>query len=262
MYEIIKAISPGQVILDLGSQYGSFPQASTNGTVVRLDRNIQNVGLPSNFICADAAQLPIRNSSVSFVVANHSLEHFDRLADCLKEIGRVIESSGALFVAIPDASTFTDKLYRWLSNGGGHINAFTNPGQLVNSIEQATGLPHVATKTLYSSLCFLNRRNSPTPRPRRQLLIGGGSDLSLLSYTWLSRRLDRIFNLRTSVYGWAFYFGSNWPALDLATFHNVCIRCGSATPSASLTLEKTWFGIEKYHCVFCGSINTYCNDSP
>ena len=262
MYEIIKTFSPDQVILDLGSQYGSFPQASTNGTIVRLDRNIDKVGPLDNTICADAARLPIRSGSISFVVANHSLEHFDRLADCLSEIGRVIEPGGALFVAVPDASTFTDKLYRWLSNGGGHINAFTESGPLVSAIELATGLPHVATKTLCSSLCFLNRRNSPAPRPRRLLLIGGGFDLSLLVYTWLSRRIDRLFNSRTSVYGWALYFGSNWPAFDLATLHNVCIRCGSGTPSSSLTVEKTWFGIEKYHCAFCGSINTYCDDSP
>ena len=53
---------------------------------------------------------------------------------------------------MPDASTFCDKLYRWLSRGGGHVNAFTSSAELAATIERSTGLKHRATKTLHTSL--------------------------------------------------------------------------------------------------------------
>jgi len=137
------------------------------------------------------------------VVSNHSLEHIANFAAALHEIGRVVRPDGSLFVAVPDAATFTDKLYRWLARGGGHINAFTAPDALAKEIERATGLPHRVPGALFS-LSFLNRRHNPGRRPRRLLLLGAGSEWSLFLYAWLSRRLDRFFKTRTSVYGWAF----------------------------------------------------------
>src|SRR6185437_15783196 len=99
------------------------------------------------------------------------------------------------YVAVPDASTHCDKLYRWLSRGGGHVNAFTSSKELATKIERATGLQHRATKTLHTSLSFLNRRNSPRPLPRRLVLVGGGYEWSLFLIAWISRMLDRNFGL-------------------------------------------------------------------
>lgn len=111
--------------------------------------------------------------------------------------------TGRCFVSVPDATTLTDKLYRWLARGGGHVNAFKAADEVGAAISAANGLVHVATRTLCSSLSFLHRHNAPKPRPRRLLLLGGGATWTLLLYTWLSRRIDRFLNTRTSVYGWA-----------------------------------------------------------
>ena len=54
----------------------------------------------------------------------------------LAEIGRVLKPPGALYIAVPDASTFGDRLYRWLTWGGGHVNAFTSARELAATIEQ------------------------------------------------------------------------------------------------------------------------------
>src|SRR4029077_8355318 len=126
------------------------------------------------FVQSDAAKLPFADQTFDAVISNHSLEHFDDLVGSLREIGRVISPTGSLFVAVPDASTLTDKLYRWLGRGGGHVNAFTSADKTAALIEQTTAMPHAATKILCSSLSFLNRRNAPRPVPRRLWLLGGG----------------------------------------------------------------------------------------
>jgi SAM-dependent methyltransferase len=74
----------------------------------------------------DALHLPFPDSTFTAVISNHSLEHFDHLEGALHEIGRVVRPQGALFVSVPDASTFCDRLYRWLAKGSGHVNAFTS----------------------------------------------------------------------------------------------------------------------------------------
>jgi SAM-dependent methyltransferase len=87
----------------------------------------------------NAARLPFADGTFAAVISNHSLEHFDDLAGALSEVGRVIAPHGALFAAVPDASALTDKLYRWLARGGGHVNVFTSAKETAATIESAAG---------------------------------------------------------------------------------------------------------------------------
>ena len=192
MHEILANLPAHALVLDLGSAKGSFTPTTTQASVIRLDRDFPAAVHGGNLVQADAARLPFPDASIHAIIANHSLEHFEDLNACLHEIRRVIHPDGALYIAVPDASTVTDRLYRWLAGGGGHVNPFTDPEQVAALIEQATGLKHAATTTLCSSLSFLHHRNSPRPRPRRLHLLGNGSTASLLLYTWLSRRIDPI----------------------------------------------------------------------
>ena len=265
MHEILRNLPAGSFILDLGCAQGSFPQEATSATVIRVDRDAPaGAATLSSFIQSDAAKLPFRNRTFAAVISNHSLEHFDDLTGALREIGRVIQPDGSLFVAVPDASTLTDKIYRWLGKGGGHVNAFTSAEETAALIAAATGLHHVATRTLCSSLSFLNRRKSPRPTPRRLLLLGGGYEWSLFLYAWLSRRLDRWLNTRTSVYGWAFYFGNVAEPIDTTTWVNVCLRCGSGCPAATLLREfrvRIRFpGLRVFRCPQCGAMNPLISD--
>jgi len=265
MHEILRNLPAGSVVLDLGCSAGSFPQTATSATVVRFDRALpQNREHHSWFVQGDAARLPFGSRTFAAVISNHSLEHFDDPAGALREIGRVLIPAGSLFVAVPDASTLTDKLYRWLGRGGGHVNAFTSPTETASAIERATGLPHVATRVLCSSLSFLNRRNAPRPSPRRLLLLGAGYEWPLFLYGWLSRRFDRLLNARTSVYGWAFYFGHVAETIDTKTWTNVCVRCGSACSAASLIRQSlvrpSFLGFKVYRCSQCGATNPFTND--
>lgn len=264
MDEILKELPPGALVLDLGSAQGSFARGATLATAIRFDQKAPARIDGEIVVLGDAAYLPFADGVFQAVISNHSLEHFENLERSLGEIGRVIHPRGALFVSVPDASTLTDHLYRWLARGGGHVNAFFSPEEVIRAIERATGLGHVATKTLCSSLSFLNRRNSPLPRPRRLLLLGGGFEWSLLLYTWASRRIDCLLHTRTSIYGWAFYFGEISSHIPTAASLNVCIRCGSGTPAAILKerrLVRSWLPVfRRYTCPGCGATNPFIED--
>jgi SAM-dependent methyltransferase len=265
VHELLRSLPAGARVLDLGSARGSFRAGVTAATVIALDREIGREleaqrGNSVSFVCADAAHLPFSARTFEAIVANHSLEHFEDLSAALAEIARVIRPEGVLFVAVPDASTLTDKLYRWLGRGlgrgGGHVNAFTSAEKLSARIEQATGLAHAATLTLYSSLAFLNRRNAPRPLPRKLLFLGGGAEWALFLYVLFSRRIDEWFGFQTSVYGWALYFGALREPIETRDWRNVCIRCGSGFP-APLLRPRRVFGIRVYRCPACRAPNPF-----
>lgn len=257
MYEILRDLPANARVLDLGCDKRSFDAGATAACVFRLDREISFRDPAEAAVQADAARLPFADHSFNAIVSNHSLEHFDDLEGALREIGRVVRHDGSLYIAVPDASTFCDKLYRWLSNGGGHVNPFTSSKDLAAMIERTTGLKHRATRPLHTSLSFLNRRNSPRPLPRRLILIGGGYEWSLFLIAWLSRVIDRTFILRTSVYGWALYFGDVTEEIDESSWVNVCLRCGSGHPSAALRESLTGRLIRRYRCPQCGASNPF-----
>jgi len=119
MYELLQNLPSDSLALDVGSDEGSFPQSATSATIIRVDRELpQSREEAVHFVQCDAASLPFVNETFAVVISNHSLEHIVNFAGALGEIGRVVRSDGSLFVAVPDATTFTDKLYRWLARGG------------------------------------------------------------------------------------------------------------------------------------------------
>src|ERR1700694_1705022 len=124
MDHLLAALQPGSRVLDLGARTGSFHSGRADLSLIRLDLEIPAARGEGAYVAADAARMPFATHSFDLVVSNHSLEHFPELDQALIEIGRVIRSDGALFIAVPDANTLTDRIYRWLAHGGGHVNAF------------------------------------------------------------------------------------------------------------------------------------------
>ncbi len=252
MHEILRHLPEAACVLDLGSRCGSFDDRSFPFRTVRVDLQ---VGRGGNFVQADAAALPFGTAVFDAVVCNHSLEHFVRLDRALAEIGRVVRRDGALFIAVPDAGTFTDRLYRWLARGGGHVNAFRTASLLRTQISQATGLPHAGTRVLRTSLSFLNPRNRTAVAPRKLMLLAGGREPALVGLNWLLRMLDRTFGTRWSVYGWAMYFGRTGEPVDEREAINACARCGASHPSRSLKPRQLI-----WPCPACGAKNLFVPD--
>src|SRR6266550_6951256 len=115
MDEILRNLRAGACVLDLGSLTGSFRADSyPDAVVVGLDLEAPAPGTIDGFVQADAVYLPFPDRSFDAVIANHSLEHIQQLPAALKEIGRVVRPEGSVYLAVPDASTFSDCLYCWI----------------------------------------------------------------------------------------------------------------------------------------------------
>jgi hypothetical protein len=192
------------------------------------------------------------------------LEHFANLKPALQEIGRVVRRDGAVFVAVPDATTWADRIYRNLYRShGGHVNLFDSPAELAEMLSWYFGLPHVATRTLYCSFPFLNRRNTAYVH-HPEMRFRGFPERFLALLTGALRLLDQRWRTRASVYGWALYFGAVPEPVDPTPRTNVCVRCGQGHPAAWLAqlgvVKQKWNLLRYYHCPACGVANVYTRD--
>src|SRR5580765_1867508 len=148
MNELLNRLPPGARVLDLGARAGSFQSPRPDLLIVRLDLDVPAARGSGLYVSADAARMPFASGVFDAVISNHSLEHFVELDATVREIGRVLRNRGALYIAVPDATTLTDRIYRWLGRGGGHVNAFRKPGDVIDLIESLTGLHHRGTRPL------------------------------------------------------------------------------------------------------------------
>jgi SAM-dependent methyltransferase len=258
VHEILSRLDGRAWVLDVGSGAGSFPAGATRARVVRVDAERPGAA-PGNFVLGDAARLPFPDDWFDAIVSNHSLEHITDLEGAVREMRRVVRGDGYVYIAVPDATTLADRVYRWLGRGGGHVNAFVS----AEDVPRLFGAwKPAATRVLYASFSFLNRRNFRARAPRRLMLLGNGSEGLLRVGTWVLRKLDEALGTRWSVYGWAYYFGEfpeGAPATEAA--RNVCVRCGSGHAAAWLeargVVERRWFGAARFVCPGCGARNYF-----
>jgi SAM-dependent methyltransferase len=263
VHEILRNLQPGAVVLDLGSGGNGSVDPDAYGEVrfLRVDNEFPKF---TCFVQADAAHLPFRDHAFDAVIVNHSLEHIEDLPAALSEIGRVLRPPGSLYAAVPDVSSLTDRIYRWIFHGGGHVNAFRDPHELETRITAATGLKPVARRTLYTSLIYLGRHNFESSPPRKLWLFANGNLTFVAWLTYVLRRFDRAFGTCTSVYGWAFYFGNIREEIATDPWTNVCVKCGTGHSSASLLANQMVvqrrFSAQSYRCPACGTRNLFTND--
>ena len=259
MHEVLSKLSASDRALDLGGRTGSFPRTLVPGLAVVVDIEAPASRIDREFVQADASALPFLDDSFTAVIANHSLEHIAPLQASLVEIRRVAAPGARLFASVPDSTTFSDRLYRWLGRGGGHVNPFPNESEFVARVSDATALRHLETRLLHSSYSFLNRNTFEGRGPMKLLLFGAGSETFVRLLTLLFRALDRRFGWRLSVYGWACHFGAR-VEVDAAAHGNVCVRCGSAASEAWIlsncdTRISPLLRLRAYHCRHCGAWN-------
>jgi SAM-dependent methyltransferase len=259
MLHLIGNLPAGARVLDLGAGPGSFSVVRQDLFIVRLDLEKPHRLGQGAYVLADAARMPFANASFDLIVSNHSLEHFLAMDDTLRETGRVLKPDGVLYVAVPDATTFTDRVYRWLGRGGGHVNPFRSSQEVSEPVTRLTGFPLRSTTVLFSSLSFLNAHNFVTPPPRRIALFAFGNEFFLAILMWSLRGLDRRCGTRLSRYGWAFRFGNVTAAPPAEVWVNVCVRCGSghSEPYLQITapLRKLAGLFRTYRCPACGGFN-------
>jgi hypothetical protein len=94
--------------------------------------------------------------------------------------------------------------------------------------------------------------------------MGNGNPKFLAALSYVSRRLDRILRTRTSVYGWAFYFGEIHEEIEIAEWTNVCWSCGAGHSAASLIsndkVRRAFLILKSYNCPNCAAWNLFTKD--
>ncbi len=116
--EVVAAAPPGARVLDAGCGPGSWPYG------LRSDLRIASFDIkyppgppaPAAHVVvfrADLARLPLRDGLFDLTVCHYVLEHVTALAACCDELARVTKPGGRLYVAVPRAASFDDRLYRF-----------------------------------------------------------------------------------------------------------------------------------------------------
>ena len=116
--EVIEAASTGAHVLDAGCGPGSWPYALRTDLVITGFDIKFPPGPPARservrVLRADLARLPFRDGSFDLSVCHYVLEHVTELERCCDELVRVTREGGTLYLSVPRAAAFDDRLYRF-----------------------------------------------------------------------------------------------------------------------------------------------------
>src|SRR5579864_9525949 len=163
MHDWLFELRAGQRVLDLCSGTGSFATEGLACTAVALDED------PEAFLAAAplppgpyyrvfgaSDQIPFSDASFDLVILHHGLEHIPAVEKTLREVGRALKPDGRLVVSVPNGHGLCDGIYRFVFEGGGHVNRFTWP-RAVALVERCAGVHLVSWHKLYSSFAYLYR---------------------------------------------------------------------------------------------------------
>jgi len=116
--EVIESAPPGAAVLDAGCGPGSWPYAlrpdlAITGFDIKFPPGPPPRGERVRVARADLARLPFRDASFDLTVCHYVLEHVTELDACCDELARVTKPGGALYLSVPRAASFDDRLYRF-----------------------------------------------------------------------------------------------------------------------------------------------------
>ena len=256
----LSEMSPSQRVLDLGCGSGSLKSQTLGLRVVGIDVNVTGLARASGLtgVCGRCQNLPFADGSFDFAISHHSLEHFRDAESVILEVGRVLKTSGRLFVSVPEGASFSDRLYRLMFCGGDHWQRFSFES-VVGAIESGTGLRLAGSQEMFTSFIYVDRRNFlaapvgplPGPLPRRMRWLGcaPGSVFSAcrLLLNVGTRVADRLLGTHLSRYGWALAFARDAAPVQVEPgVRDVCMYCGSGAD-----------GLAGYRCPDCGRLNPH-----
>ena len=269
MHDWLQELKTGQRVLDLCSGAGSFSPDGLRCAVVALDEDVAAFESarplePGQHYRAfgKSDQIPFSDASFDLVICHHGMEHIPAVEKTLAEIGRVLKPDGRLVVSIPNGYGLCDGIYRFVFEGGGHVNRFTWQ-KAVDLVERCAGVRLQSWHKLYSSFAYLyrlaealDRRPMSLPKRARALdkLPRRAVYACQKALYRTTRFADRLFHTNLAVYGWAFYFGhSTVAAREQPAYLNVCIYCGSGHPASDMdrSSEPHW------RCRACDTINPF-----
>jgi SAM-dependent methyltransferase len=265
MHNILWKLNSAQIVVDLGCGGGSFNYSTYPCKIVGIDVGFGGHQLYADesrvlYLQSNAGELPLMTGSVDAFICNHTFEHFANYKQALREINRVLNPSGMLWIAVPDGYSFDDFLYRSLFAGGGHLNRFTYQ-RLVDEVQSETDLGLVQAISLFSGFVYLKR---PTTQQFKDLPPFGKflyyvpdqlGKAGISTINVASRLVDKLFGSRISQYGWGFVFARGKVELyPLPSYFNVCWKCGAGNGAQELRSSGsigTRFGVSLFSCMNC-----------
>src|SRR2546427_12497438 len=274
MENVLARLNERQVAVDLGCGPGSFHYESYTCQIIGIDLNVSQRSHLSrvSFLRGNAAEIPLSSNSVDVVVCHHTLEHFNDFRTTLVEVNRILKDDGVIWIAIPNGYSWDDALYRYVFDGGGHVNRFSRE-QLVEEVHRLTRFRLMQEVDLFSSFIYLKKPTAEEykfyPRTARFLfnIPDGTSITGILVINAVTRLIDKLFGSRVSQYGWGFVFAAD--GISLSPLHrpyfNVCSNCGSGIGAMRLRDEsrvKQFCGVGFYHCPNCGQLNAFVSPPP
>jgi SAM-dependent methyltransferase len=116
--ELIESAAHGARVLDAGCGPGSWPYAlrpdlDITGFDVKFPPGPPPRAPRVRVFRGDLARLPLRSGTFDLTVCHYVLEHVTALEPCCDELARVTAPHGTLYLAVPRAASFDDRLYRF-----------------------------------------------------------------------------------------------------------------------------------------------------
>lgn len=249
LHELIEAAPPGARVLDAGCGPGSFryaerPDLSVVGFDVKFPPGPPPRVAWASVFRGDLARLPLRAESFDLTVCHYVLEHVTELEPSCDELARVTKRGGLLYLSVPRAASFDDRLYRFagvfakyvllkLKKRLEHQQRF-DLGRLID-LFLARGLVLEACARVPAGFSWMNDpRTKPLQRPFTDALAG------LHRASGLDLAKDANFVMRFRKTG----------ARGLRRVTHVCRECGEHS-----VIEKAepWPG--RWSCPWCGKEN-------
>jgi SAM-dependent methyltransferase len=248
--EVIAALPQGARVLDAGCGPGSWPHPlrpdlDITAFDIKFPPGPPRSGRFMHVFRADLAQLPLREGLFDLTVCHYVLEHVTELAACCDELVRVTKPGGQLYLSVPRAAAFDDRLYRFagyfakyglmkLKKRLEHQQRFDFQGLV--ELFYARGLRLTATARVPAGFSWMND-------PRTKPLQGMFTDTlaTLHRATGLDLAADANFVMTFEKMG----------ELGLRTVTNVCRECGE---HAIVTLEPSAPGAPgstSWECPYC-----------
>jgi SAM-dependent methyltransferase len=117
-YELIDAAPHGASVLDAGCGPGSWdysrrPDLRITGFDIKFPPGPPARRDGVSVLRAALEQLPLRAEPFDLTVCHYVLEHVTGLRACCDELARVTKPEGTLYLSVPRAAAFDDRLYRF-----------------------------------------------------------------------------------------------------------------------------------------------------
>ena len=118
LYELLDALPACAHVLDAGCGPGSWDYARRSdlqitGFDVKFPPGPPVLRSGLRVFRGDLARLPLREDAFDLTVCHYVLEHVTELEACCDELARVTKPGGTLYLSVPRAAAFDDRLYRF-----------------------------------------------------------------------------------------------------------------------------------------------------